>query len=206
MRIVIDGAPGSGKTTFISCNFLDPVRKQCSFSTRNLSSLGYQVFTEMVEESVIETKKIGKFPPNNVDRWNILFKLILNNGIKHYNEGASYNMSWYDRGLPFLKTFAKANGQILPTSILDEIPKYKYDYVFIFEPIESFDLSKANNGKFRTLTFEDRLYEHELTIASYKSLGHEVFSVPVFTDNLADNFEKRYQFIKNIVPNLLIGE
>jgi len=205
MRIVIDGAPGSGKTTFISCNFLDPVRKRCSINTCNLSNLGYKVFTEMVEEAVIETKKINKFPPNTAERWDILFRLILNNGIKKFQEGADYKISWYDRGIPFLKTFAESNGQVLPQWIQDEICKYKYDYVFVFEPIKSFDLSKKDNGKFRTLTLEDRLYEHELTISSYKSLDNNVFSVPVFSDDLSVNFEKRYQFIKSIVPSLTIG-
>lgn len=205
MRIVIDGAAGSGKTTFISCNFLNPIRKGCSSITQNLSSLGYHVFTEMVEESIIETQKIGEYPPNSYKRWNILFSLILHNGIKHFIDGEAYSIAWYDRGLPFLKTFANVNGQILPSSILDEIPNYKYDYVFVFEPIRSFDLSNVNNGKFRSLTLQDRLYEHELTIASYKSFGYNVFSVPVFTDDLMLNFEKRLQFIRDIVPSIQDG-
>jgi len=205
MRIVIDGAPGSGKTTFISCNFLDPVRRQCSVNVSNLSSMGFKVFTEMVEESVIETKKIGKYPPNSSERWNVLFNIILRNGIKHYEEGANFDVSWYDRGLPFLTTFAKANNQILPDSIINALSLYSYDYIFVFEPILSFDLSKENNGKFRTLTVEDRLYEYELTIKSYESLGYQVVSVPVFSDDLTVNFKKRYQFINSFIPNLPIG-
>lgn len=205
MRIVIDGVPGSGKTTFISCNFLDPVRRQCSANVCNLSSMGFKVFTEMVEESVIETKKIDQFPPNSTERWNILFNIILRNGIKHYEEGANYDISWYDRGLPFLFTFAKANNQMLPASIIDTLRLYNYDHVFVFEPILSFDLSKENNGKFRTLTIEDRLYEHKLTIKSYESLGYHVISVPVFSDDLSLNFEKRFQFISSFVPDLSIG-
>lgn len=206
MRIVIDGAPGSGKTTFLSCNYLDPVRRMCSIPTQNLSLLGYKVFAEMVEESVIETKKMGLFPPNNNSRWNFLFRQVLKNGIKYYKEGELYNVSWYDRGLPFLKTFAQANGQTLPSEIVEQISKYKYDYIFVFEPIDSFDLSKTNNGKFRTLTLEDRYYEHKLTLSSYRELGYNVFSVPTFSNDLGINFNKRFNFIKEIVPQLTNGE
>ena len=206
MRIVIDGTAGCGKTTFISCNFLDPVRKQCSANVFNLSLMGYKVFTEMVQESVEELKRIGEYPPNSVKRWNILFNIILRNGIKHYEEGANYNISWYDRGLPFLISFAKHNGQVLPKSIVDVVDKYRYDYVFAFDPIVSFDLSKDNNGKFRKLTVEDRLIDHESIIQSYEELGYEVVRVPLFSDNLTINFEKRLQFIGSFIPDLSLKE
>ena len=201
IRIVIDGAAGSGKTTFLSCNFLSDLRKDCSQNTINIASLGFSVFSEMMQGAVNDGKKIGIIPPVQTEDWNELFNLIYRRGVDQY-KAAKTDISWYDRGLHFLKAFADVNKQKISKPLYEGIRNYKYDYVFIFKPIESFDLSMPNNGKFGPMSLEDRYNEFQTIVSAYKEFGHTVFIVPVFSNDLEENFYRRFSFIKERVPFL----
>lgn len=202
IRIVIDGAAGSGKTTFLSCNFLSNLRKECSSQdTINIASLGFSVFSEMMQGAVNDAKKIGIIPPMQKEDWDELFNLIYRRGVEQY-KAAKTGIFWYDRGLHFLKAFADVNEQKIPKVLYEGIGNYKYDYVFIFKPIESFDLSMINNGKFGPMSLEDRYNEFQAIVNAYKEFGHTVFTVPVFSNNLEENFYRRFSFIKERVPFL----
>lgn len=201
IRIVIDGAAGSGKTTFLSCNFLSDLRKDCSQNTINITSLGFSVFPEMMQGAVNDAKKIGIIPPVQTEDWNELFNLIYRRGVDQYI-AAKTDISWYDRGLHFLKAFADVNKQKISKSLYESIRNYKYDYVFIFKPIECFDLSMSNNGKFGPMSLEDRYNEFQTIVSAYKEFGHTVFIVPVFSNDLEENFYRRFSFIKERVPFL----
>ncbi len=202
MRIVIDGASGSGKTTFLSCNYLSILRKERSQRTINIASLGYPVFSEMMQGAVNEAKELKIIPPIKKSDWNQLFYIIYKKGIEQFNAAENGKISWYDRGLHFLKAFADINNFKLPEKIYSEIKNYKYDYVFVFKPIDEFDLSMPNNGKFGPMSLSDRYKEFQAIIESYQEFGHSIFIVPVFSNNLEENFEKRLLFIKERVSCL----
>ena len=201
IRIVIDGASGSGKTTFLSCNFLSDLRKKCSPNTINIASLGYPVFSEMMQGAVNDAKKIGVIPPVQTEDWKKLFQLIYKRGVEQY-EAAKANILWYDRGIHFLKAFADVNNQKLPEPLFENIRNYRYDYAFIFKPIETFDLSIPDNGKFGPMSLDDRYREFEAIVNAYTEFNHKVFIVPVFSNNLEENFYRRLSFIKERVPLL----
>lgn len=202
IRIVIDGAAGSGKTTFLSCNFLSSIRKECSQNAINIASLGFSVFSEMMQGAVNDAKKIGIIPPVQAEDWNELFHLIYRRGVEQYKAGVETDISWYDRGLHFLKAFADVNKQKISKLLYESIMNYKYDYVFIFKPIESFDLFMPNNGKFGPMSLEDRYKEFETIVNAYKEFGHTVYIVPAFSNNLEENFYRRFSFIKERIPFL----
>lgn len=202
MRVVIDGAAGSGKTTFLSCNYLNKIRKECSKKTINIASLGYTVFSEMMQGAINEAAESKIIPPSSSDEWNQLLHIIFKRGKKQFDDANPANICWYDRGLPFIKAFANINNVELSEEICKKIKDNKYDYAFIFRPIEEFDLSMPNNGKFGPMSLEDRYNEFRAILDAYRQFGYTVYEVPVFSNNLEENFQRRFSFIKEIVPYL----
>lgn len=202
MRIVIDGAAGSGKTTFLSCNFLSELRKKCSKDTMNISSLGYLVFPEMMQDAVNDAKKLNLIPPTKESEWKQLLNIIYKKAVAQFKAAEEEKICWYDRGLHFVKAFSDINNIELPQEIGFQLNKYKYDNVFVFEPIKDFDLSMPNNGKFGPMSLEDRYNEFKAIISAYEEFGHSVCVVPVFSSNLEVNFQKRFSYIKKRVSFL----
>jgi len=201
MRIVIDGPPGSGKTTFLSCNFLRNQNIESNIRLiPNIADLGYTVFSELIQGSINEAKTLDmNNPPKNDHDWRILFTTILKNGIIQFEQGCNNKIYWYDRGIPFISVLAAAHNIIVPNEVLQEFKHFVYDYVFIFEMIESYDLSKIAIGKFKTLTLKDRYNQYKQSCDIYQQLGYKVHKVPVFSQDPVQNFYKRFQYIKQYI-------
>lgn len=202
MRVVIDGAAGSGKTTFLSNNYLSKFIKKEYENLPSIVSRGYTVFSELVQGSINEAKAMNISPPQNDDEWKKLFDIMLAKGIQQYRAGDGSDIYWYDRGIPFISAFATAHNVVLPLDMREKFELYRYDYIFIFKPIDSYDLSMTSNGKYKPLTLEDRYEEYERTCCIYESLGYDVHRVPVYSDNLIDNFNRRLNYIKEIIPDV----
>lgn len=199
MRIVIDGGCGSGKTTFLSLNYLCDIRKNISVISPNCPCIatidGYTVFSELVQGTVNEYKKRAVYPPNNKCSWKTFFEIFLKNGVQQFLNGEN-KICWYDRGLPFMLRFAETHGTVIPEQIISKINEYKYDYIFIFMPIDQFDLDYKNNGKAMPATLEDRYKDSYATKAIYERYGYNVVEVPMFSLDLEENFYKRYMYIQ----------
>lgn len=154
MRIILDGSCGSGKTTFLT-----EIKNR--IAENKIGDM--QVFTELIKESINEGKSKGICPPRNDFAWESLFNLIFERGISQYESSSFNGIAWLDRGLPFLSVFAKEHDKKISDVMFDKIMKYKYDCVFLVEPIPSLDLSTANNGKFRLFSLEERFASYEMT-------------------------------------------
>lgn len=202
MRIVIDGAAGSGKTTFLSCDYYNPRLKMADDKLPNIKKFGYTVFSELIQSSLNEAKEEGILPPKNQDYWNRIFEIMFARGVEQYNGANEDEIYWYDRGIPFISAFAIAHGVSVSQELFQEFGTYVYDYVFVFEPIKEYDLSGEDNGRLKRITLEDRYNEYKLTADIYRKLGNKVYEVPVFSQDLEENFWKRYQYIKTIIPEL----
>ena len=87
MRVVIDGAAGSGKTTFLSNNYLSKFIKKEYENLPSIVSRGYTVFSELVQGSINEAKAMNISPPQNDDEWKKLFDIMLAKGIQQYRAG-----------------------------------------------------------------------------------------------------------------------
>ena len=194
MRIVIDGAAGSGKSTFLG--------------TKNITGIptitddGYTVFAELIRSSLDKGTKLGICPPQSYDDWSVLFSIMFDKAKEQHDAGCGDQIYWYDRGMPFISVFANAHNVSITEQMYSEFKNYLYDYVFIFMPIDSFDLSNNPKGKLKNITLEDRYVEFERTCRIYQALGHTVHVVPVFSDNLTENFQMRLEYIKSIIPEL----
>jgi len=199
MRIVIDGAPGSGKSTFLGTKYASELREK---GIPTVIEKNYTVFPELMRGSLDEGINIGIVPPRTINHWNQLFQLIFKKAEDQYNSGAGNDIFWYDRGMPYLYVLGHSFDIYPDETVMKSMRHFKYDYVFIFEVIESYDLSKNAPGKFSLLSLEDRYNRHQKTIDIYRKLGHTVYEVPVFSDDLKVNFEKRFEYISSIVGNI----
>lgn len=198
MRIAIDGAAGSGKSTFLGTKYFDEIGGKIP----NIRDLGYEVFSELIRGSLDRGEQLNICPPKNMNDWTQLFEIMFNTAKTQYENGSGREIFWYDRGMPFISVFANAHNVSVASEMYKAFSKYIYDYVFIFKPIESFDLSIKAKGKLKSLTLEDRYVEFERTCKIYKDLGHTVYEVPVFSDDLIINFNRRYEYIRSIVLEL----
>lgn len=193
MRIILDGSCGSGKTTFLT-----EIKKR--IAENNIDNM--QVFTELIKGSINEGKSMGICPPKNDFAWESLFNLILERGISQYENSSFNGIAWLDRGLPFLSIFAKEHDKKISDDMLDKIMKYKYDCVFLFEPIPSLDLSTADNGKFRLFSLEERIASYEMTYQEYQKSGHIIYRLPCYSA------DKHYDFLMklNAISDVLLKD
>ncbi len=194
MRIAIDGAAGSGKSTFLGTRNSDGIP--------NITDCGYPVFSELIRGSLDEGIRLNICPPKSNSDWLSLFDIMFEKAKKQYEDGSEDKIYWYDRGMPFIGVFANAHDVSITSKMYELFFDFPYDYVFIFKPIDSFDLSNNPKGKLKNLTLEDRYIEFERTCKIYQDLGHKVHVVPVFSDDLSTNFYMRFEFIKSIVSEL----
>lgn len=198
MRIVIDGAAGSGKSTFLGTKYYEELKDKIP----NIKDFGYEVFSELIRGSLDRGGHLNICPPKNKSDWDQLFEIMFDIAKTQYEQGRGNEIFWYDRGMPFISVFANAHEVSIPYEMYKSFREYTYDYVFVFKPIESFDLSVKAKGKLRSITLEDRYVEFERTCNIYKELGHKIYEVPVFSDDLATNFNRRYEYIKRVVSEL----
>lgn len=192
MRIVIDGAAGGGKSTF-----LGTVNNNQSCPT--IRAYNYTVFEQLIRSSLDEGIARGICPPKNEHDWNELFSIMFNIGKTQHESGSGSGVYWYDRGLPFIEVFAMAHDVCVSPLMHNRICEYRYDYVFVFKPIETYDLFNDQRGKLRPLTMKDRCIEHERVCSMYRSIGHNVYEVPVYSDNYLENFNMRLSCIEKVI-------
>ena len=199
MRIVIDGACGSGKTTFLLGQGFG--EKTCDL---NIKNLGFTVISDLLDDSFNEGLKKGILPPKSYENWNSLFRIILRNGKLQYDlaNNVDDEIVWYDRGVPYIDVISRDESVPLALDVETKIKKFRYDYVFVFSPVETFDLSNTVKGGFKHFTMEERLASFERTYEAYSKYYSAVYKVPMFSSDLIENFTERYQFICSIINEL----
>ena len=164
MRIVVDGAHGAGKSTFL--NGIKPLRKDDRF------------FTDLIGTSFLIGVTKGVVPAKNNEDWNALFEIIVNRGIDQFNQAAENSYNWYERGIHFAEVISKMDGTPFPGLLLPRINEKVYDYAFVFEPIETIDFSNVHRFEGRSFSLEDRWKCVDITTSVYQSLGCKTCRVP----------------------------
>ena len=192
MRIVLDGAHGAGKSTFL----YGSTQVQNNIS---IKKLGYPIFSDLIGDSFNEGKNVGVVPPKDQQDYNVLFDIIARRGLEQYLEGDGKEIYWYERGIHYINVIAEMDGYSVPIDILALIQKVQYDYVFVFDPIESCDFSNVHKMGCRSFTLEDRYDCVEKTCKVYEKVGNKVCRVPVFSPDEDENFLLRYNFMKKHV-------
>lgn len=193
-RYVLDGAPGSGKSTVL----FGIADGDAEFpSMHSMVGLGYNCLYESVAEAHAALSRNGIDFSLNKEKW---LRTIVEIDKAKFHQ-AEDGVNFYDRCFHHWKIFSVVSGIPLP-DWYDEInAQVRYDApIFIVAPVESMDLADPAIHESRRFTWQQRLEMHEATVSAYSQLGYTVVEVPMFVEgDIEDNNRKR---IKHILEHI----
>jgi len=176
-RIVITGAPGTGKTAIIN----------------NLESASYfcyhEVVRSMTKAAKLEqnTKKPSCNPLAFVKDAAAFNELLLKARHAHFSDakGKLDPFVFYDRGMPDVLAYMDYFNQKFTTAYSNTCLSNRYDTVFILPPWKKI----YKQDEERMETFEQAVALHSHLVKTYKSLGYPIIFVPF------DSISNRQEFI-----------
>ena len=170
MKIIITGAPGTGKTTLLN----------------SLKSKGFDYIGEPAREILYEQRKVGGKGVSEVN--NRLFRdLILSRSINKFLTFNTKKLTFFDRGIPDVIAYSVLFDLDINTD-LKASQEYRYNNkVFITSPWKNIYC----NDKERKMSFEDILPFHDTLKKYYIKLGYELIEVPQL------DVEMRADFVLN---------
>lgn len=178
-KIVITGAPGTGKTVVV----------------RELESMGFPCFHEIIRDMTADakndenSKEAVSNPLAFVDD-PFQFNLDLLNGrIQHFQQSEKQKKGtvFFDRGIPDVLAYMDYFQQEYNATFTGACEDYKYDELFIMPPWKEIYVSDDE----RLETFEEAQELHQCLMSTYKKYGYKPILVPKTT------IEERITFILN---------
>ncbi len=161
-KIVLTGAPGTGKSTIIY----------------ELEKRNYHCMHEISREVTLEAQKNGTAQLFLTEP--LLFSDMLLKGREQQYQRASKlknKLIFFDRGIPDVHGYLNYISMNYPDSYLKISNKNKYDFVFLMPPWE--DIYVQDNERYES--FEQALAIHNHLLNTYKSLNYNVIQVPTGT-------------------------
>lgn len=168
-RIVITGAPGTGKTAIINA----------------LENSGLYCFHEFIRSMTLEAK--SELHANSMLGNPIAFvtdskqfnKQLLEGRKKQYKDGEQQKKAhvFYDRGMPDVLAYMDYFNQAYGADFIDECQNHSYDSIFLLPPWE--EIYVQDNERLETYLQATEIHEHLKN--TYTSLGYEVKEVPFGT-------------------------
>ncbi|MFT6935705.1 MAG: putative ATPase [Maribacter sp.] len=178
-RIVITGAPGTGKTAIIKA----------------LETSGFYCFHEFIRSMTLEAK--NDLHPDSVLSNPIAFvsdskqfnQQLLEGRKKQYEDGQKQQKAevFYDRGMPDVLAYMDYFDQPYEADFLTTCKKHNYDGVFLLPPWEA--IYVQDNERLETYIQATEIHEH--LKKTYSALGYVLNEVPFGT------VAERLAFIKN---------
>jgi predicted ATPase len=168
-RIVITGAPGTGKTSVIKA----------------LESSDFHCFHEVIRTMTLAVKteenpnlSLGN-PIAFVRDAKQFNKQLLEDRLKQYKDSVKTNQElvFYDRGMPDVLAYMDYFEQVFTKKFLDTCKTYRYDAVFLLPPWQ--DIYIQDNERLETYVQATELHEHLKN--TYTNLGYKVIEVPFGT-------------------------
>lgn len=165
-RIVITGAPGTGKTAVIDA----------------LESLGYHAFPEVIRDFTA-TETAQNLTPQVATNPIVFAKdslgfnqKLLQGRTQQFLKGGDIATRplFYDRGLPDVLAYMDYFDQNYGKDFELVCQQHRYDKVLIMPPWE--DIFHADGGRFET--FDQAKELHDSLTIRYKAFGYELFEVP----------------------------
>lgn len=197
MKFVIDGAPGSGKTTILFGGTADEKGKA---KIPCLSDYGFKIIPESITSVADDMRSESKVPTDCLDEF------IERTIKKSINESlGEYDFCILERGLPGYFFIEEIFGKKMPEEYHKFCDLVKYESpIFILEPIYEFDMSVANKTlrKGRVATLEQRIKFFEKTKEIYKKLGYEIELIPNYDKDININTQKRIEHIMSFIKNV----
>ncbi len=169
-RIVLSGAPGTGKTTILN------LLKQRQYACMDEVSREIIAHEQANETDVLPWKNLEAFS-----------KLILKKRIEQFNTGNA-PITFYDRAIPDVLAYLHYANKPIKPIYTEAVERHKYySKVFITPPWE--DIYTKDNERHENYT--DTLLIHTALVNTYKEFGYEIVLIP------KDSAQNRVNFILN---------
>lgn len=168
-RIVITGAPGTGKTTII-----EALKKQ-----------GFYCFEEISREVIRQYQKKGVLNPFSTHADEFSDRLFSERILQFKNAPTiAPDIVFYDRAIPDVIAYLNYKKSLIPHYYEAEAKKHQYSKVFTTPPWEA--IYTQDNERFET--FEDAVRIHEALINTYTELGYQPKIVPTGSVDFRTSF------------------
>ncbi|MDO6803376.1 ATP-binding protein [Wenyingzhuangia sp. 1_MG-2023] len=172
LKIVLTGAPGTGKSTIINL----------------LLSKGFFCMEEISREIIKKAEKEGK--KNLFLSDPILFSdAILNKRIEQFEKCNTQNTSicFFDRGIPDVTAYLNHVKTPYPEEYHKVLQKHTYDVIFIFPPWKEI----YTNDSERFESYEEAIKIDKSIVKEYQDKHPKIINVPIGTP------QERLAFILN---------
>jgi len=176
-KIVLTGAPGTGKSTVIN----------------ELVKRSYFCMHEISRDVTIEAQKNGTDQLFLTEP--LLFSdMLLKGRTEQYQKAIEkeVDLVFFDRGIPDVHAYLNYISMEYPDRYIEISRKHRYDYVFLMPPWE--DIYVQDNERYES--FQQALAIHNHLLNTYKALNYNVIQVPTGT------VEDRTDYILKVIKTL----
>tara|TARA_R110002072_G_scaffold193809_2_gene350961 strand:+ start:4026 stop:4565 length:540 start_codon:yes stop_codon:yes gene_type:complete len=169
-RIVITGAPGTGKSSLI----------------KELESQGHPCLHEISREVILQARKEG-YEQLFLEKPLLFSELLIEGRVKQYHSATALtdNFLFYDRGLHDVVAYLHYVDEKYPEEMQLVCNKHRYDMIFILPPWE--EIYTSDNERYES--FEEAKKIHYYLESAYKSYNYKPILVPI------GSIEERVTFI-----------
>lgn len=168
-RIVVTGAPGTGKTSLIN----------------SLEAVGYHCFHEIIRSMTAAAKNNPQSKPmvsnplafvDNPLRFN---QTLLKGRLQHFNDAKKLtgDICFYDRGMPDVLAYMDFFEQEYGPDFVTPCQNHIYDVLFILPPWQKIYISDHE----RLETFEEAEKLHQHLMDTYRRFDYNPIMVPTGT-------------------------
>ncbi len=164
-RVVITGAPGTGKTSVI----------------HKLEASGYFCFHEVIRTMTQELKKnngseIKSNPIVSTTDPHLFNSKILDARVQQFNDALTNENSilFYDRGIPDVLAYMNYFNQKDDHNFITQCKACEYDHIFILPPWK--EIYTSDEERFETFEQAEDIHHHLFNI--YTDLGYQCIKVP----------------------------
>ncbi|NAY91180.1 AAA family ATPase [Muricauda sp. JGD-17] len=180
-KVVITGAPGTGKTSIV----------------KGLEDKGFHCFHEIIRDMTSKAKTEGNpmdFVSNPlvfVDDTHQFNKDLLFGRAEHYKQSLKTDelISFFDRGMPDVLAYMDFFGQSYGNEFIKACKEHRYDKIFIVPPWREIYTTDEE----RLETFEEAENIHSALLNTYIRFGYTPIEVP------KDSISQRIAFILETV-------
>lgn len=171
-RIVITGAPGTGKSSIIE----------------ELKHRDYTCFKEVSRQVTLDARKEG-IEQLFLTKPLLFSELLLKARLKQFTQAKSTNQHtvFIDRGLPDILAYMDYVQSHYPSHFIETCETHVYDKVFVLAPWKEIFIRDSE----RYENFDQAIAIHNALLGTYKRFGYDLIDIPF------DTVSKRADFILN---------